>query len=272
MGLMNKFKNMFTEEIEDEPIKKEVIQVEIPAPAKVEKEERKEIIRKEITNDEMDLPIRREEPKEEIIPEKKEDKFTFPVFFDDKDFDTLEKPKKEPKIEKKVEPYSGGIEVPKEKPKVFKPTPVISPIFGVLDKNYTKEDITDRNEKKTVVRHEDHVMTIDDIRKKAYGTLEDDLESSLVRDDFYEAPTTSDEKDFFDDFGLLDDMSPEKEIDFIEEGPKTTRESRMAHITEETDIEEELNQSSQKIEEKKKRETDDLFDLIDSMYEKEDEE
>ena len=42
MGLMDKIKNMFTEEeeIEEEPIKKEVIQVEIPSPMP-RKEEKK---------------------------------------------------------------------------------------------------------------------------------------------------------------------------------------------------------------------------------------
>lgn len=171
MGFMNKIKNLFTEEIEEEevsPIKKE-IQVEIPSPAEenVEKEETK----KEIEVSESDA-IQQEE------------KFVFPVFFDDKDFDTLEPPKREEEPVIKRETYGGAtIDIsPKKEEHVFKPTPIISPIYGVLDKNYKKEDITTR--KRTVTLDEYYSrpksLSVDDIRNKAYGTLEDDLESTLV--------------------------------------------------------------------------------------------
>ena len=43
MGFLDKVKNMFTEEVEEEaPIKKEVMQVEIPAPIK--EEPKKEVV------------------------------------------------------------------------------------------------------------------------------------------------------------------------------------------------------------------------------------
>ena len=29
--------------------------------------------------------------------------------------------------------------------KVFRPSPIISPVYGVLDKNYRKEEIVDKN-------------------------------------------------------------------------------------------------------------------------------
>ena len=73
MGFLDKVKNMFTEEVEVEetPIKKDVIQVEIPAPVKEEKKE------------ETVVTERKEK--------KKEDKPSTPVFFDDKDFASLER-------------------------------------------------------------------------------------------------------------------------------------------------------------------------------------
>lgn len=265
MGLMSKFKNMFTEEIEEEPIRKEVIQVEIPAPVKAEKEAK--------TDDSLGM---QEEIKTKsdngTTREKKEDKFTFPVFFDDKDFDTLEKPKREHKPERKVEPYGGAkkLETPKEKPRVFKPTPVISPIYGVLDKNYKKEDITARKE--TPCYKENHTINVDDIRKKAYGTLEDDLENTLLHDDFYddESSLYKSEKDMFDDFDLLDDTSMNKkednlmDFDFpLPEHEKSRLERNQKEIEEDI-VAKEINQK----EIDSKKEADDLFDLIDSMYEK----
>ena len=68
MGFLDKVKNMFIEEVEeDEPIKKEVIQVKIPTPVE-EHEEEKEL-----------------EQEVEVEP-KKEEKKPLPTFFDDSDF------------------------------------------------------------------------------------------------------------------------------------------------------------------------------------------
>ena len=91
--------------------------------------------------------------------------------------------------------------------KTFTPSPIISPVYGILDKNYTKDDIVDKKdglkrekivkpvEKKTVgktieeaenelekevvtpvkpvVKEEVSVVDIDTVRKKAFGELED---------------------------------------------------------------------------------------------------
>ena len=91
--------------------------------------------------------------------------------------------------------------------KSFTPSPIISPVYGILDKNYTKDDIVDKKdglkrekivkpvEKKNVgktieeaenelekevvtpvkpvVKEEVSVVDIDTVRKKAFGELED---------------------------------------------------------------------------------------------------
>ena len=65
-----------------------------------------------------------------------------------------------------------------EAPRTFKPTPIISPIYGILDKDYKKEEIVEKNtsnEKPLVTA----TTTYDSVRRKAYGTLEDDLEDTL---------------------------------------------------------------------------------------------
>ena len=67
---------------------------------------------------------------------------------------------------------------PEEK-KVFKPTPIISPVYGVLDKNYHKEDIVSRSDSRPSPVVSDVEPSIDSIRNKAYGTLEDELENTL---------------------------------------------------------------------------------------------
>ena len=92
--------------------------------------------------------------------------------------------------------------------KTFTPSPIISPVYGILDKNYTKDDIVDKKdglkrekvvkpvEKKNVgktieeaekelekevavepvkpvVKEEVSIVDIDSVRKKAFGELED---------------------------------------------------------------------------------------------------
>lgn len=207
MGLMDKIRDMFTEEVEvrEEPIKKEVIQVEIPAPVKKDKVE------------------------DEI--ETKEEKAPSPIFFDDKDFASIEKPKK---VEKKINNY---FEKPKKKEevkqekKVFKPSPIISPIYGVLDKNYHKEDIKTRNNSYNNAYYNHKDVSIDDIRKKAYGTLEDDLEITLYG-------IKEENNSIKDDIDMFDELMDHNEID--------------------------------KLENTEKIDSNELFNLIDSMYEKED--
>lgn len=205
MGIFDRVKNLFTEE--EEPIKSEVIQVEIPSPVKAEDK------------------IVKEESKK--IEEKA------PIFFDDDYFKELEQPKKEVKSSYLKEQQK----ILKEERKVFKPTPIISPVYGVLDKNYNKEDIKSKKEKPK--SYTNTTITIDEVRKKAYGTLEDELENTLSK------ITISDDKedDLFDE--LID---KDETIDIIEE------ESDSNLIKEAMD--------------KKPMTESELFDLIDSMYEK----
>ena len=97
--------------------------------------------------------------------------------------------------------------------KTFTPSPIISPVYGILDKNYTKDDIVDKKdglkrekvakpvvkkenvktiedaekeveleknvEPTPVVQKNSNVVDIDSVRKKAFGELED-LEKTLT--------------------------------------------------------------------------------------------
>lgn len=194
MGIFEKVKNMFTEEVEDddirvEQIKRETTKVTFEPPKveeKVEEEEEVEIPKEEMKAiDNID----------EVFEEDKGTDLNKPIFFDDKDFKDLNFGVKEEKkeVEKPIytrssvytketittnerEPYGRKIEKVEvvEERKIFKPTPIISPVYGILDKNYHKEDIVSRTEVK-----EPELSPIDTVRNKAYGTLEDELENTL---------------------------------------------------------------------------------------------
>ena len=182
MKLLDKIKNMFTEEVEDDDVKVEQIKqdvthvsIESPTAEKIDESKEEELI-ENFTNN-------LKEPK--------------PVFFNDDDFKDLnlfDEPReekkeiqKEPKKEREIynsrlddfELYGSKVKEEKatvEEKKIFKPTPIISPVYGVLDKNYHKEDIVSRDEALAERKEE---SPIDTIRNKAYGTLEDELENTL---------------------------------------------------------------------------------------------
>jgi len=152
-------------------------------------------------------------------PEKKDNSFKFPMSFEDEDFevDSYSRPKREEKEEtpKKNNYYSesysnnsnqsyggfGGYGSKKEEykndykeytssgvyeagdyrkeQKVFRPTPIISPIYGILDKNYKKEEIVTKKEVRLTSASSKKV-DLDSIREKAYGDLASDITASMT--------------------------------------------------------------------------------------------
>ena len=131
---------------------------------------------------------------------------------------------------------------------------MISPVYGVLDKNYKKEDIV-------VVKEESQKkIDVDDVRKKAFGTLEEDIEKSIV-DTPKRKMEAKKEKDIDD---LLEESSfssiPVKEEKHVEK-----------EVTLEVLDKAEEKKQSERIEAGETLEND-LFDLIDSMYEEKEEE
>lgn len=286
MGFLDKVKNLFTEEEEvyEEPIKKEVIKVEIPAP-EVAKEEpkEKEVVKPEVKPETVPVEPKKEEPKKPA-----------PVFFDDKDFENIErrvsKPKPEPKKKKEEEPKRVAYQMSKqrlhEERKSFKPSPIISPVYGVLDKNYHKDDIVPKREFRT-----DHVggeLTIDDVRNKAYGTLEDDIDATLfgAPKEEKKAPMNGLEDDIFKDLELdmgkedvtMDThMEVEDDAEFQLDEPKKEENlvEEAMNMEEETSKKTRKKRAKEELEENKKEDNlddSDLFNLIDSFYEKRDEE
>ena len=151
----------------------------------------------------------------------------------------------------------------------FQPSPVISPVYGVLDKNYKKEDIV-------VVKEDKKKFDVDDAREKAFGTLEDDIEKTLAEKPKHKEPVLEEEPKKQEKVTKIE-PEPEKTIDeLLEETSFATidvpEEENIEMETVETEpVELEVLDKEKKVDPKKSIEEDtlenDLFDLIDSMYE-----
>lgn len=155
MGLFDKLKNVFMEDdIDEEPVKS------VPKVEEIKKEE--PVIQKR----ERELPIEDTFSDRELVNSK--ENFKFPIIFEDEDFKEEKKKTKSINVlERENTKYEDLIKRDtKPQKKVFKPSLVISPVYGVLDKNYSKEDITTKDGNRA---SNDNGVDIDTVIKKAYG-------------------------------------------------------------------------------------------------------
>ncbi len=287
MKLFDKIKDiLFDDEEDDLPIietddkddKKEVIeeQEELEPVLDIEPNFKEpEPIRKEFVDD-FETSKKRTPLLDETIevPErdlyKVNNTFNFPMDVDDNDFMPVDLPKRNPnalEIEQKkidVEKYivkKTETKVVREGP--FKASPVISPVYGIMDKNYKKEDIIVK-QKIEVVTTNHQESDLDKVRKKAFGTLEDEIETTLEKPftDFYKeveevVPTKS-----VDDL-LIDAMDEPEEIKEENISNNKVEESSLNETFKLDEVIKEMKKTAAELE----SEEDDLFDLIDSMYE-----
>lgn len=220
MGLFGKIKNIFyDEEIVEVPVeeKRQEVQPRIEEVRIPKREE--QVIRKEMPSFKMEEPIVQREKREPERPKsvapiyterdlfKTQPSFKFPVIDEEDEEPVIRREENKPRTRSAILDYdmrpqkrdadrtseykmpnkinnsnsssrSYGVQSNKNSERTFKPSPVISPVYGVLDKNYTKEEIRQRNE---FVRHNPSDMNYDSVRRKAYGTLEDELENTLSK-------------------------------------------------------------------------------------------
>lgn len=272
MGLFNKLKNALFEE--------EEIEIET-TPDKVVIADEEPVVEKKVEPKNSTISLENER---ELF--KAENTFNFPDFDEEEFVTSYEPPKVKParKIEERPRTenvyYESKVKVTREKPisrrerivtkeetvkKVFRPSPVISPVYGILDKNYKKEDIV-TVEKTVKVKK---TFDVDMARKKAFGTLEEDIEKTLNEpmENFYN-----------DDAKTIDELLSDSIDDTIEIKYDEQIEDNSLDFT--NNIEEELDRVDENLEVMeelpKKKETEeyleentlesDLFDLIDSMY------
>lgn len=359
MGLMDKFKNLFTdeeisEEEENDPIeikeikKEEVHQLPTFMREKIEQEKKEELkSNTDINGVKKDLKL------ESILEDKKEENtFKFPIDLEDADFvetrsrQTLhgsnresvgtnnvlinnyeyeKKPKREVSKSPKVSELYKDKRKEEKTDKKFRATPIISPIYGVLDKNYTPNDMEcSKGDNLETHRHSKNV-DFDSVRKKAYGSLTQEIKENLMcenceylkeakecqkakeqekcskKDDFdvsslvYEAMEARNyNKDITlneacenyydygveyeknnvqeDDLKIVNHNDTEEEVHYKKEIPPvkssinllSTLKKSMGDVVENDEVIEEKSTKNLEL-------TDDLFNLIDSMYDEREE-
>ncbi len=184
--------------------------------------------------------------------------------------------------------------------KAFKPSPVISPVYGVLDKNYKSDEIKEKNKaerKETpVFSFSSTKLDLDEVRAKAYGLptevsdevaneIENDIAEDIHLDSEVEndtidmtntemkpvvdSVTVGDAEEYFEDLGL------EYNVDY-KDSKKKTRAKRKSSKEKELDEDSSKEVITDKVKKSRVKDKDEddidvaiednLFDLIDSMY------
>ena len=105
----------------------------------------------------------------------------------------------------KVPVHEYGTYERKEEKTTFKPSPIISPIYGILDKNYKKDDVVQKKEVRLSSVYSRGNLSVDDVRDKAYGRHENSETNVLGTQ-----PTPKFEEESDEDENLLIDLNDEK--------------------------------------------------------------
>ncbi|MDD6224257.1 MAG: hypothetical protein PUB18_04570 [bacterium] len=182
-------------------------------------------------------------------------------------------------VDSSHEPYSSTA-------KTFKPTPVISPIYGILDKNYRKEEVVDKKDKPSTYVSRRNV-DLDFVRNKAFGSLEEDImvdkDSSFTLDEppivkqedsgllydmtdsheplAVEKVTIADAEEYFEDLGLEYNVDY-KDSNYEKATGRRSQKEKSGELASDL-YDENVNMNTSDDENLE----DNLFDLIDSMYE-----
>lgn len=274
MGVFSKLKNIFyDEEYIDEP------EAEIK---KVDKVVKKEV--EEAKPRVEEIKITREEPKREeikrVVEEPKssndfserelfrsERTFNFTEFDDDEELPPRRNVlNPEPKVAKRVEVQKPAIP---EQPKIFKPSPVISPIYGILDKDYKKDEVVSKTVREEKIVIKDSATTYDTVRRKAYGTLEDELEDTLNSMNKLTPEAISNEVNKIDESVNELDKKTNKIEDLISKIESTTSDISVGELEDKMELEHFDDEDDEPVSDKTMTNSTlehDLFNLIDSMY------
>jgi len=322
MGLLDKLKNAFFEEEYVEVDDNEEVAKKVESKKEVKKEEKiktEEIKNRTKLEEDIDEEI---EEINEIIPEIKEEVKEEPVisdrelvnknnkieYFNDSDFVSNDYYREEKKpasqayggayskvtytqttSDKKAynRPYGASND------KGFQPTPIISPIYGVLDKNYHKDEVIDKKDRPSSYVSKKNV-DLDSIRQKAYGMsslndlpdyddivsekeVEEDInykEEPLLKDMVEEKKPVVDTVSIEDAEQYFEDLGLEYNVDYKDAGyEKATGRRTAIHDydddkTQEIIINNNIDKEDSPVEDEEDSELleNNLFDLVDSMY------
>ena len=314
MKLFDKIKDLFSdyEEVEEEVFLEEEKKEEYKLP---------KVMRDVIEKEEVTLPKKKEV--EEVKVEEK--KFSIPIDFE-KEFEmtpsrrnntnnqnVIKEIKSVQNTYSRQEPVKNvymepkPIKIKKEQKPKFKASPVISPVYGILDKNYTKEEVKEKKEDKRDIKRSSKKVDFETVRKKAFGNLVDDIKdnlmcencelykevkkiSSLNEDDLlYDLTLDTPSKeeltiekcyDNYEDFGVSYEKEDVKDIIESEEKEEVNiiNNNEIDSVPEKISTKELYEEEEEKIDEPvaiEKQEAkieDDFFDLVDSMYKERDDE
>lgn len=273
MGVFSKLKNIFYDEVEvDEPAK----EIKIDKPVKKEIVEKPRVEEIKVVRQEE----KREEPKrEETAKEndnfgnerdlfRSERTFNFTQFDDDE----IDLPPRRNVLEREKKVVKQEVKEPVvEQPKVFKPSPVISPIYGILDKDYKKEEIAPKKVEVKETTLSANTINYDTVRRKAYGTLEDDLEDTLNKMNKLTPNDIQAEVQKIDsDVNKLEERSNKIEdlITKIESSPEMNKNVSVGELEDKVKLEN-FDDTTELSNDKTMTDSTlehDLFNLIDSMY------
>lgn len=273
MGVFSKLKNIFYDEVEvDEPAK----EIKIDKPVKKEIVEKPRVEEIKVVRQEE----KREEPKrEETAKEndnfgnerdlfRSERTFNFTQFDDDE----IDLPSRRNVLEREKKVVKQEVKEPVvEQPKVFKPSPVISPIYGILDKDYKKEEIAPKKVEVKETTLSANTVNYDTVRRKAYGTLEDDLEDTLNKMNKLTPNDIQAEVQKIDsDVNKLEERSNKIEdlITKIESSPEMNKNVSVGELEDKVKLEN-FDDTTELSNDKTMTDSTlehDLFNLIDSMY------
>ena len=277
MGLFDKLKDLFMDEVMDDE------EVELEEDNKKVYQEPKDVLpkvmRDTIKKEEESIKFEELKPinqevvkKEETVPEKK---FSFPIDFEENvtpsrvtNKNVLKAEKEAPK---KVSELYSKKEVVVEKTK-FKPTPVISPVYGILDKNYTKEEVREKPEDNFEMKRPSKKVDFETVRKKAFGNLTDEIKDNLmcencelykevkrisaissdnllydmtVDDDKKDEPVTIEKAyDNYEDFGVA--YEPKRESSKVNNNTTIINNNTEVNISEKIEIEDKLSLDNEK--------------------------
>lgn len=307
MKLIDKLKNVFFEEVPEDEDEDEIPQtfakkVEIPKKTvEISKNEVDAEEEKEFEVDNFTIPKKEESREEPIIKESSKE---FPMMFDDDDFltDRQEEDNK-PMVENRDDYqylkrekrdygddddannlYQGKKELSyvesvnsrknmsytrsyyeEKETKGFRPSPIISPIYGILDKNYRKEEVITKRETKVVTTIHGK-PDLDSIRNKAFGS---DVEiPKRATQDVKEEKSKEEVKKIYD----VNSNKPQVNRVTLEDADEYYNDLGLAYNVDYSDASRSSDNKSSRYNKEKKRSKsvdDNLFDLIDSMYNKE---
>lgn len=217
-----------------------------------------------------DKTILEREEKEEPVKEEKE-----PIEYKYEEVNYQETVYKEPTIETREITHQGLYEGGKEKEKPgFTPSPIISPIYGILNKNYKKEEIVTKKEVR-LSQISTKKADLDLVREKAYGDLAGEISASIEEDlidnSKEEKPKEEPKEDLL--YDLNDEESPTVKVVTVGDAEEYFNDLGLEYNVdykvekEEPKVEKEVKEENKINIEESSEDDKNLFDLIDSMYE-----